>query len=75
MNCIIVDDEPLAREAIELLIEGTPQLKQVGTFSNALAASRFMEANPVDMVFLDIPNHSPKDFSHFHDGLHGIRTG
>ncbi len=54
MNCIIVDDEPLAREAIELLIEGTPQLKQVGTFSNALAASRFMEANPVDLVFLDI---------------------
>lgn len=54
MNCIIVDDEPLAREAIELLIKDTLQLNLVGMFNNAFAASKFMENNLVDLVFLDI---------------------
>ena len=54
MNCIIVDEEPLAREAIELLTGENTRLKLTGTFNNALSASRFMEDNPVDLVFLDI---------------------
>ena len=54
MNCIIVDDDPLAREAIELLTGENTRLKLTGTFNNALSASRFMEDNPVDLVFLDI---------------------
>ncbi|MFO3729298.1 LytR/AlgR family response regulator transcription factor [Butyricimonas muris] len=54
MNCIIVDDEPLAREAIELLTGENTRLKLTGTFNNALSASRFMEDKPVDLVFLDI---------------------
>ena len=54
MNCIIVDDEPLAREAIELLTGENTRFKLTGTFNNALSASRFMEDNPVDLVFLDI---------------------
>ena len=54
MNCIIVDDEPLAREAIELLVESDAHLKLLGTFNNALSASKFMEDNLVDLVFLDI---------------------
>ena len=54
MNRIIVDDEPLAREAIELLTGENTRLKLTGTFNNALSASRFMEDNPVDLVFLDI---------------------
>lgn len=54
MNCIIVDDEPLAREAIELLVESDAHLKLLGTFNNALSASKFMEDKLVDLVFLDI---------------------
>lgn len=54
MNCIIVDDEPLARRAIEILIEETGQLNLVGIFNNATSAARFMETNTVDLVFLDI---------------------
>lgn len=54
MKCIIVDDEPLAREAIELLIKEVSGLKLEGSFSNALAAGKFMLENPVDLVFLDI---------------------
>ncbi len=41
MDCIIVDDEPLAREGIELLIEKTKELNPVGNFSNANAAAIF----------------------------------
>ena len=54
MNCIIVDDEPLAREAIEILVKDTSQLNLLGMFNNALSASKFMEEHPVDLIFLDI---------------------
>lgn len=54
MNCIIVDDEPLARRAIEILIEETGQLKLLGTFNSASSATRFMKENKVDLIFLDI---------------------
>ena len=54
MNCIIIDDEPLAREAIEILVKDTSQLNLLGMFNNALAASKFMEENPVYLIFLDI---------------------
>lgn len=54
MNCIIVDDEPLAREAIEILLKDTPQLFLTGTFNNAQTASAFMQRNTVDLVFSDI---------------------
>lgn len=54
MNCIIVDDEPLAREAIELLVKDIDYLRLAGTFNNASAAARYMEQNAVDLIFLDI---------------------
>lgn len=54
MNCIIVDDEPLAREAIEILLESVPELTLVGTFGSALAAQRFLSQTQVDLAFLDI---------------------
>ena len=54
MNCIIVDDEPLAREAIEMLVTDNGKLQLVGKFSHAVAAGEYLENNPVDLVFLDI---------------------
>jgi two-component system, LytTR family, response regulator len=54
MNCIIVDDEPLAREAIELLVGNIPDLQLLQTFGSANAAGRFLEDTAVDLVFLDI---------------------
>lgn len=54
MRCIIVDDEPLAREAIEMLIEKTQNLILLGSFSSAATASKFMLDSPIDLVFLDI---------------------
>ena len=54
MNCIIVDDEPLAREAIEILLKETPQISLLKTFNNASSASAFIKDNTVDLIFLDI---------------------
>ncbi|WP_443939317.1 LytR/AlgR family response regulator transcription factor [Pedobacter sp. MW01-1-1] len=54
MNCIIVDDEPLAREAIEMLINQTDGLNLIGAFNSPETASKFMENNTVELIFLDI---------------------
>ncbi|MDR1339970.1 MAG: LytTR family DNA-binding domain-containing protein [Prevotellaceae bacterium] len=54
MRCIIVDDEPLARKGILLLINKTQGLEFVGEFSDAESASAFLKTESVDLVFLDI---------------------
>lgn len=54
MNCIIVDDEPVARKGMKSLVEQIPQLVLIGSFNNAIAASVFMNEHTVDLVFLDI---------------------
>ncbi|RMG77675.1 MAG: DNA-binding response regulator, partial [Bacteroidetes bacterium] len=54
MKCIIVDDEPLAREGIELNIKEMGGLTLVGQFGNALSANDFLSQNEVDLMFLDI---------------------
>ena len=42
MKCIIVDDEPLAREGMELNVRDVPFLELVGQFSTAIAANDFI---------------------------------
>lgn len=54
MNCIIVDDEPLARGEIRSLIDETAKIDVLGEFSNALSALEFLKDNEVDLIFLDI---------------------
>ena len=54
MNCIIIDDEPLAREAMEMLVEENKELCLLSMFNNAVSAARFMEKHSVDLIFLDI---------------------
>jgi DNA-binding LytR/AlgR family response regulator len=54
MRCIIVDDEPLAREGLELKVHKTGFLELVGMFSGGLSANQFLAENAVDLIFLDI---------------------
>lgn len=54
MNCIIVDDEPLAREEMQSLIREVSQLQIIGQFSNAVAALDFLQTANADLIFLDI---------------------
>ena len=54
MNCIIVDDEPLAREEMQALIQDVSKLEILSKFSNAPSAIDFLKGNEVDLIFLDI---------------------
>lgn len=54
MTCIVVDDEPLARQGMEMYIANVAELQLLGSFSNALAASDFLRKANVDIMFLDI---------------------
>ena len=47
-------DFKLGRKAIQLLIQDTPVLSLYGSFGDAVSAGKFMQASPVDLVFLDI---------------------
>lgn len=54
MNCIIVDDEPLARSEMRSLIAEISSMDVLGEFSNAPSALEFLKDNDVDLIFLDI---------------------
>jgi len=54
INCIIVDDEPLARTILEDCTKKTPQLNLLNTFDNAIKAWDFLKREKVDLVFSDI---------------------
>lgn len=57
MRCIIVDDEPLARNAIQRHIADMPILTLIGQFSNTANAGLFLQENDVNLIFLDIEMH------------------
>lgn len=64
MNCIIIDDDSAARLIVSRLCSKHPQLDVVDEFSNAIEAIKFLNANEVDVIFLDIhmPTFSGFDF-------------
>lgn len=53
-RCLIVDDEPLARDVLRRYCEKLPVLELVGECSNAIDAFVFLQSNEVDLLFLDI---------------------
>lgn len=54
LTCIIVDDEPLARKGLELLVKELDWLEEKGQFPNAIKADAFLSQTDVDIIFLDI---------------------
>ncbi|RPD42430.1 LytR/AlgR family response regulator transcription factor [Chitinophaga barathri] len=55
LQCIVVDDEPLAVQVITEFIRKMPELSLAGTFNNPLEALTFLQQHPeVKLVFLDI---------------------
>lgn len=53
-SCIIVEDEPLARNLLSAYISKVPRLELKHSFSNALDALEYLRENPVDVLFSDI---------------------
>lgn len=54
LNCIIVEDEPLAAEKLTGFIRQVPFLKLEGHFENAIEGLHYLKSNNTDLVFLDI---------------------
>lgn len=62
MNCIIIDDEEMARAIIAQMVTDHKDLNLAHEFSNAMQAIKYLNQNDVDLIFLDI--HMP-DFTGF----------
>ncbi len=54
INCVIIDDEPLAAELLLSYAKRISYLNVKGTFNSAIAAMRELREHPVDLIFLDI---------------------
>ncbi|RYY86456.1 MAG: response regulator transcription factor [Chitinophagaceae bacterium] len=54
LRCLIVDDEPLARQLLEAHIRQVPELVVAGSCGSALEAFSVLHSAPVDLLFLDI---------------------
>ena len=54
LNCLVIDDEPPAREIIRRYIEKLPVLKLAGECDNALESISFLQQNKIDLILLDI---------------------
>ena len=54
IHCLVIDDEPPAREILKQHIAGVEALELAGTCSNAVEAVSFLKEHPVDLLLLDI---------------------
>jgi DNA-binding LytR/AlgR family response regulator len=54
IDCIIVDDEPIARQIIATYIEHLPHLHVVASCQNAFEAREALQKQSIDLLFLDI---------------------
>lgn len=64
MNCIIIDDEEMARAIMMQFIANYTDIEVLADFSNAIEAIKYLNQNEVDLIFLDIhmPNFTGFDF-------------
>jgi DNA-binding LytR/AlgR family response regulator len=54
LNCVIVDDEPLASEGLVKYVEVIDYLSLAATAQNPVELNKILENTPVDLIFLDI---------------------
>jgi DNA-binding LytR/AlgR family response regulator len=54
LKCVVVDDEPIARQIVEKYCSYLPDVDIVGSCSDALMAKEIVSSQEVDIIFLDI---------------------
>lgn len=64
MRCLIIDDEPAARDILRTYIADVNEVQLIGECKNALEARALLKENVADLLFLDInmPRLSGIDF-------------
>lgn len=54
ISAIIVDDDKMARESVNYLLQKFDNIEVTGSFESAFDAKKFLNENNVDIIFLDI---------------------
>ena len=54
LNCVIIDDEPLAAELLESYAQKVPFLRVEGVYNSATQAIKTIREKKIDLIFLDI---------------------
>lgn len=54
VNCIIIEDEPLALERTKGYVDKLPYLHLLATFHSGIEGLVFLQSNKTDLIFLDI---------------------
>ena len=54
MDCLIIDDEPIARSIIKTYCSHLPVLRVVAECANAFEAKKILQERKIDILFLDI---------------------
>ena len=54
INCLVIDDEPLAREGLAGYVDDLDFLHLVGTSESPLEAGTLLNEQTVDLIFLDV---------------------
>lgn len=54
IKCVLIDDEPLARDVLESYIQELDVLELVGICKDAIEAKELLKEKHVDLIFLDI---------------------
>lgn len=54
LNCVIIDDEPLAAALLESYAKRVPYLELAGVYNSAAAAIKTIREQKIDLLFLDI---------------------
>ena len=65
INCVIIDDEPLAIKVVENHLKEFQNFEIIATFSNPIEALPLLEKSEIDVLFLDInmPKMNGLDFA------------
>lgn len=54
LNCLIIDDEPIARKGMQEFISEVAFLQMAGQCENAMKAGLFLQSTSIDLIFLDV---------------------
>lgn len=54
MNCVAIDDEPLALDVIKLHLQKIPFARLEGVFTDGFKALEYIHSHQVDLIFMDI---------------------
>lgn len=54
LNCLVIDDEPLARNVLREYIEDTPFLQLVAEAADPIEGNSLLAAHDIDLIFLDV---------------------